>query len=158
MADYLSAHAVTFADKAAIIDDRPGSTPVVWTFAEANRQANRLANVLHDIGVRHGSTVVTVGQNSAGWMRMVHAARKVGATAVPLNYRLTEEEAAYVIDNCDAEIIYVDAEYAAFINALRADIPKVRAVLVFDGQAMEDQLDGDTLMAAASTDEPSAPE
>ena len=158
MADYLSDHAVTFADKAAIIDDRPGSTAVVWSFAETNRQANRLANVLHDIGVRHGSTVVTVGQNSAGWMRMVHAARKVGATAVPLNYRLTEEEAAYVIDNCDAEVIYVDAEYAPFINSVRADIPKVRAVLVFDGEALEGQLDGDTLMAAASTDEPTAPE
>ena len=158
MADYLTSHAITFADKAAIIDDRPGSAPVVWSFAEANRQANRLANVLHDIGVRHGTTVVTVGQNSAGWMRMVHAARKVGATAVPLNYRLTEDEAAYVIDNCDAQVVYVDAEYAAFIDSLRADIPNVRSVLVFDGPPLPGQLDGDALLGAASTDEPHEPE
>ena len=41
---------------------------------------------------------------------MINAARKVGVTAVPLNYRLAPDEAAYVTDHCDATLVYVDAE------------------------------------------------
>ena len=52
-----------------------------------------------------------------GIANLVVAARKVGATAVPLNYRLSDEEAAYVTDHSDATIVYVDAEYAAAVRA-----------------------------------------
>ena len=52
---------------------------------------------------------------------------------MPLNYRLSDEEAAYVTDHCDATIVYVDAEFAPMFERIRADIPKVEHVLVFDG-------------------------
>ena len=57
-----------------------------------------------------GVKVVWCGQNSMGVANLVVAARKVGATAVPLNYRLSDEEAAYVTDHSDATVVYVDAE------------------------------------------------
>jgi fatty-acyl-CoA synthase/long-chain acyl-CoA synthetase len=85
--------------------------------------------------------VVWCGQNSAGLLAGSHAIRKVGGVGVPLNYRLTPEEAAYVIDNCDAKVVYVDAEYASLISQLGDQIPKVTDVLVFDGDgALEQQL------------------
>ena len=62
-----------------------------------------------------------------GIANLVVAARKVGATAVPLNYRLSDEEAAYVTDHSDATIVYVDAEYAPLFERVRAEIPKVAA-------------------------------
>ena len=54
-------------------------------------------------GVERGEKVVWCGKNSIGVIRLMHAARKIGATAVPLNYRFAPEEAAYVVDNCDAQ-------------------------------------------------------
>ncbi len=81
---------------------------------------------------------------------MVNAARKIGATAVPLNYRLSPEEAAYVTDHCDATIVYVDAEYASLFEQIRADIPKVEHVLVFDGAAPDGMTEVDPLIDAAS--------
>ena len=66
---------------------------------------------------------------------MVNAARKIGVTAVPLNYRLSPEEAAYVTDHCDATIVYVDAEFAPLFERIRDEIPKVEHILVFDGSA-----------------------
>ncbi len=50
---------------------------------------------------------------------VINATRKIGAVAVPLNYRLTPEEARYVIGHSDAEIAYVDAEYAPLFEGLR---------------------------------------
>jgi fatty-acyl-CoA synthase/long-chain acyl-CoA synthetase len=145
--DILTLHATAAPDKPGVIDDRPGATPLVLTFSELNAAANRLGHVLRDIGVVPGDKVVWCGQNSIGTVTMVHAARKVGATAVPLNYRLTPEEAAYVVDNSDATVVYVDAEFAGLFDTIRSDIPKVREALVFDGGGADD------LCAAASSDE-----
>ena len=44
-------------------------------------------------GVRRGERIVWCGPNSPGLVRMIHAARKLGAVAVPLDYRLPPEEA-----------------------------------------------------------------
>ncbi len=98
------------------------------------------------------------GQNSPGVVTLVNAARKVGATAVPLNYRLSPEEAAYVTDHCDATIVYVDAEFAPLFEQIRAEIPKVEHVLVFDGPAPAGMTEVDPLIAAAPSTDPVPPD
>ncbi|MGZ4738539.1 MAG: class I adenylate-forming enzyme family protein [Ilumatobacteraceae bacterium] len=158
MADFLAAYSVTQPDKAAVIDDRPDGAVTTMTYGELNEQANRLANVLLDLGAHPGETkVVWCGQNSPGLVVMINAARKLGVTAVPLNYRLTDEEATYVADHCDAEIVYVDAEFAPLFERIRGDLPKVRQFLVFDGDVPAGMIDADAAMAAASPSEPEVP-
>ncbi|HWW52142.1 MAG TPA: AMP-binding protein, partial [Acidimicrobiales bacterium] len=147
MADLLATYASTLDAKPAVVDDRPGQPPRGMTFRELDAEANRLGHLLLDLGIEAGMKVLWCGQNSLPLMVMMHAARRVGATAVPLNYRLTPEEATYVVDNSDAEVVYVDAEYEGLFDTIRAQIPKVRELLVFDGDgAFERRL------AAASSD------
>jgi fatty-acyl-CoA synthase/long-chain acyl-CoA synthetase len=81
---------------------------------------------------------------------MVHAARKVGVTAVPLNYRLAPEEAAYVVDDSDATIVYADAEYASLFAKIRPEIPKVEHVLIFGGPPGPEQQAVEPLLERAS--------
>ena len=150
----LIAHAVSLADKPAVIDDRPGRPVATWTYAELNREANRLANAFIGLGVRPGDTVVWVGPNSPGVVRAAHGLLKIGATAVPLNYRLAPEEAAYIVDNSDAVLIYADAESVGLLARVRDLAPRLRHVVVFDGPAPAGMLDGDALLAAASDAEP----
>ena len=158
MADILTAYSITQPDKLAVIDDRPDGTITTLTYKQLNEQANRLANVLLDLDARPGDTkVVWCGQNSPGLVVMINAARKLGVTAVPLNYRLSDEEATYVTDHCDATIVFVDAEFASMFDRIRAQLPKVQHVLVFDGDALHDMLDADAAMAAASPGEPDVP-
>ena len=133
MADILAIHAATQPAKLSIVYDRPGRPTVTYTFAEANERSNQYAALLVELGVRNTTKVVWCGQNSASALLVASAIRKVGGVGVPLNYRLTPEEAAYVIDNCDADVVVVDAEYADLIEQARQDAPKVRDVLAFDG-------------------------
>jgi fatty-acyl-CoA synthase/long-chain acyl-CoA synthetase len=133
----------------AVVDDRPGSDVRRLTFAELEARANQLARVLTDHGVRSGTKVVWCGQNSIGIVELVNAARKVGATAVPLNYRLSDEEAAYVTDHSDATVVYVDVAYADLFGRIREHIPQVEHVLVFDGPAPEGMVGCDDLVTAA---------
>ncbi len=159
MPDFVTMYAQFQPDKPAVIDDRPDGTVTTMSWAELNAQSNRLANVLVGLGARPGTTkVVWCGQNSPGVVTMVSAARKLGVTAVPLNYRLSDEEATYVTDHCDATIVYVDAEFASMFERIRAAVPKVEHVLVFDGTTPAGMLSADELMAAASDEEPVVPE
>jgi acyl-CoA synthetase (AMP-forming)/AMP-acid ligase II len=163
MGDFLTAYSLTQPDKPAMIDDRPDGTVRTLNFAELNAASNQLANVLLSLGVRPGdSKVVWCGQNSIGLVLMINAARKLGVTAVPLNYRLSDEEAAYVTDHSDATIVYVDAEFAPMFERIRGELPKVTHYLVFDaasgGGVPADMVDVDELIASASTGEPEIPE
>jgi acyl-CoA synthetase (AMP-forming)/AMP-acid ligase II len=157
MADILTTYAQSQPDKVAVVDDRRGADVRTLTYAELEEESNRLANVLGDLGVRANTKVVWCGQNSTGIVVMVNAARKLGATAVPLNYRLSDEEAAYVTDHSDAALVYVDAEFAPLFERIRADIPQVTTVLVFDGPAPDSMTSCDALMATASSVPPLLP-
>src|ERR1700736_1051398 len=121
--DPVTVYASTLGAKPAVIDDRPGRAPVSWTFAELDGWANRLAHLLLERGVARDATVVWCGPNSASILAFISAARRIGAVAVPLNYRLAPDEAAYVIDNSDAVVVYVDAEHAGLIDAVRSRTP-----------------------------------
>ena len=77
--------------------------------------------------------VVWCGQNSIGVVAIVNAARKLGATAVPLNYRLSDEEAAYVTDHSDAVARVRRRRVRTDVRAHPRPAPEGRDVLVFDG-------------------------
>jgi fatty-acyl-CoA synthase/long-chain acyl-CoA synthetase len=163
MADFLTAYSLTQPDKLAVIDDRPDGTLTTLTYGQLNERANKLANVLLALGAMPGTTkVVWCGQNSPGLVVMINAARKLGVTAVPLNYRLSDEEAAYVTDHCDATIVYVDSEFAAMFDRVRGELPKVDHYLVFDAAAHDGPIpagmvDVDEMIEQASGDEPNIP-
>ena len=72
--------------------------------------------------------------------------QELGAVAVPLNYRLTAEEARYIVTHSDASAAYVDAEYAHLIPAPRGNL---RHVLVHGGTAPPGTL-GEDFVAQAS--------
>ena len=156
--DLLTQLAEAQPDKTAVIEDLPDGRVRSWTFAEFEANANRVGRVLRDHGVQAGNRVLWCGQNSPWILAIMHAARKIGVVAVPLNYRLTPEEAAYVADNSDAVAAFVDAEFAELFVKIRPETPQLREVLVFDadraGVAVpEGQRDAMPLLAAADPGE-----
>ena len=154
MADLLTDHAATQGDKLAVIDDRTGGDIRRLTYAELEDRSNRLADVLASTGVERGDKVVWCGQNSTGVVEMVNAARKLGVTAVPLNYRLSDDEAAYVVDHSDASTVFVDAEFAPLFERIVAEIPKVARILVFDGSAPDGMIASDPLPDYEAQEDP----
>lgn len=138
--DLLTAHANATPDKIAVIDDRPGSEPRQMTFAEYNACANRLANGIVDAGIEPGDKVMWLGQNSLEVFAFYHAARKASTISVPLNYRLSDPESVYVINNSDSVIVYADAEFAPLLARIRDQIPAVREVVIFGGDPLDGQM------------------
>jgi len=133
MPDTLSVHAASQPGKPAVIDDRPDGSVVTWTYAELEARANRVANLLLALGSGPGSKVLWCGPNSPEIVAVMNAARKIGAVAVPLNYRLTPEEALYVINHSDANVAYVDREHLPLFAGLRGQLEKVRHIIAVGG-------------------------
>jgi acyl-CoA synthetase (AMP-forming)/AMP-acid ligase II len=148
MPDFLSIYAQSQPEKIGVVDDRPDGAVVVWTYAELEAQSNRLANLLLSLGSGPGRKVLWCGPNSPQVLAVMNAARKIGAVAVPLNYRLTPQEALYVINHSDAEVAYVDWEYAPMFAALRPQLAKLRHVIAAGGPAPDGML-SDADVAAA---------
>src|SRR6202167_4033793 len=151
--DILSVYAKSQPDRPGVIDDRPDGTVITWTYAELEAQANRVANLLLSLGAGPGTKVLWCGPNSAEVVAVMNATRKIGAVAVPLNYRLTPEEALYIVNHSDAEIAYVDHEHAPMFAACRAELEKVRHVIAVGGPARGGMLT-DADIAAAPADAP----
>ena len=154
MPDILTVYAASQPDKPAVIDDRPGGPVTRWTYAEFEAEANRLAHTLLSLGVTPGQNVIWCGPNSAHVMAAISAIRKAGAVNVPLNYRLTPDEARHVIGHCDAPVACVDAEHAPMFAALRDRLDRLRHVVVFGGPppagADPSWMLGENVVAAAS--------
>ncbi len=155
MPDILSVYAASQPDKPAVIDDQPDGSVVSWTYSDLEAESNRLGNALASLGAGPGTKVIWCGPNSPQVVAVMNATRKVGAVAVPLNYRLTVEEARYIVKHSDAVIAYVDAEYA-HLFAVPDSSPEhgsLRHVVVYGGPAPEGML-GDDLVASASCEPP----
>ena len=153
MPDILSIYAEAQPDKPGVIDDKPDGTVVTWTYAELEARSNRVANLLLSLGSGPGKKLMWCGPNSPEVVAVINAARKIGAVAVPLNYRLTPEEAEYVVNHSDAQTVYVDWEHAPMFAAMRDRLTKVEHLIAVGGPAPAGML-SDADIAAASADAP----
>jgi long-chain acyl-CoA synthetase len=134
--DLLTQHAAANGEHAAVIVDASGGArPSATSYAELEDDANRLAHALLHLGAVPGDRIAWCGPNSLEVVTTFHASRKVGLTSVPVSYRFNAAEMQYVIDNSDASVVIVDAEQAPLVASVRDQLPKVRNVLVYGGEA-----------------------
>jgi fatty-acyl-CoA synthase/long-chain acyl-CoA synthetase len=130
MPDLLTLYAAADPDKPGVIED--GN---VLTYGAFEARANQVAAALQQLGVRAGTKLVWCAQNSTEVVVIINAARKTGAVAVPLNYRLSTDEAAYVIDNSDATVVLFDVEQIGQLEGAVERCPKVTRWAAFHGPA-----------------------
>jgi len=154
MPDILTAYAASQPDKPAVIEDRPDGTMTWWSYQQLEAESNRLANAFATLGAGPGTKIVWCGPNSPQVIAVMNATRKIGAVAVPLNYRLTAPEAQYIIGHCEAAIGVVDAEYAHLFDYPDGGRPgSLRHVLAYGG-AHPAATHGEDFLTAA---DPAAP-
>ncbi|HEV8584301.1 MAG TPA: AMP-binding protein [Methylomirabilota bacterium] len=112
--DPIAAHAARHPHRAAIIE---GDRSLTWE--EFFRTRNRLAHALGGLGVAAGQHVVVYAHNSIENLVAGAAVRLLGAISVPMNHRLTEDEAAYILDNSDATAVFVGDAFLAMAERVR---------------------------------------
>ena len=159
-----------FADVWEAVSDRVRDRPAVvvgerrLTYGELEDRANRLANVLRDLGVGPGDTVACHLTNSSEYLETLLAAWKLRAVPVNVNYRYTSEELAHLYRDSAAVVAVVDADLLDRVDAVADQLDALRTVLVVGGSAstpeptrLGDVRSYDEETLAAPTDRPEVP-
>lgn len=94
-----------------------------WTFAQWGERVARLAFVLASRGVSPGRRVAILLQTSEATAAAYMACQLLGAVAVPLNFRLSGREAAYIVQDCDAALLVFDASVEMAVERIRRECP-----------------------------------
>ena len=106
------------------------------SYADACSLANRLANALVALGLRTGDRAAVLSLNSIEYVLLYFAASKAGVALVPLNFRLTPGDWAYIVRDAGARALLASAEYARALEAVRGDLGSVEHfVLLGEGDA-----------------------
>jgi acyl-CoA synthetase (AMP-forming)/AMP-acid ligase II len=118
-------------DAVAMMFDDAGQRTT--TYGELNRRANLVANALIAEGVRPQTRVGFIGKNSDLYFEAVAGAFRANAVMVAVNWRLAPPEVLYILDNAQAELLFVGAEYYSLVEKIRDRLPRVRRIVAMDG-------------------------
>src|SRR6185503_15600420 len=101
------------------IPDKPAivNAGVRRTWRQYEDRAARLAAALVAAGLGPGAKAGLYGYNSNEYLEGQYAIFKARACPVNVNYRYTEHELIYLLDNADAEAVFFDAQFASRIAA-----------------------------------------
>ena len=102
------------------------------TWGELDDRAARLAGALNDLGLGPDSKVASYLYNSNEYLEGLYATFKLRGVPVNVNYRYLEDELAYLLDNSDAEVVLFHGSLAEHVDAVRARLPKLKAVVQVD--------------------------
>ncbi|HUE68613.1 MAG TPA: AMP-binding protein [Candidatus Acidoferrum sp.] len=128
MTDFLAVHAEATPDKPAFILGVRG-----LDFATLHRRANRAANALTSLGCGEEDRVALMTLNSLEGAEISSGARRAGLVIVPVNYRLTGAEIAYVLSDSGAKVAIAGPEFVEAMAAAQPEISReVRFVAVGD--------------------------
>ena len=146
LADAVATHARLTPDKLAVRDSRRSLSFRAW-----HERANRLANALAGLGLAKGDRVALLAYNCAEWMEIYAALAAAGLVAVPINFRLTPPEIAYIVQHSEARAVIAQDELVANIQAVRGELPIDNDLYIAFGQKLPAGWhDYESLMAAAS--------
>lgn len=126
--DIIKIHAERQPERPAIVE---GDRAVTW--AELLALRNRLAHALDSLGLRERENVALYAQNSLDFLLAASGTRAVGAIPVPMNHRLTADEAAYILDDSDAAVVFFDETFLPIVERLRTGARTVRHWILLGG-------------------------
>lgn len=141
----------------AITDVQPDAL-ALWsdvghrTWAELDERAARFSAALEAGGVRRFASVGLMMRNSNEYLEAHHGIYKSRCVPVNVNYRYQGEELAYLLDDCECEVLLFDRSFAPLITEMRDRLAGLRLLIcVEDGQPAEDggeSMEFEALLAA----------
>ncbi|HEX5377060.1 MAG TPA: AMP-binding protein [Phenylobacterium sp.] len=121
------------------------------TFAEINANANRLARLFRQHGLEPGDSLALVCSNRAEFVEVLAAALRSGIRITPVNWHLTADEIAYIIQDCEAKVLVGEARVANVAHAAE-QCPDLILKLAVGGH-IEGFTDYETMLAPLDGDD-----
>ena len=137
---------VLYSDREAVVDDG-----LRLTYEQFFDRCDRWSAVLQrQMGVRRGDRVAYIAPNTHAQLESFYAVPQLGAVLVPINYRLTAEDFAYIIQHSGARVVCAHPDYLDAIDRVRSLLPEVTHYVSLDGATRPGWTGYEQQLAAAS--------
>src|SRR3954464_15652304 len=95
------------------------------SYAQFFERCDRWSAALQALGVRPGDRVAYIAPNTHAQLESFYAVPQIGAVLVPINYRPSADEFAYIIEHSGATVVCVHEDYVECVAGLRDRLPGV---------------------------------
>ncbi len=143
--DLLERNSKLYGDEVALVEINPEITEeqrVTWkeyeliqptspsyyrrqiTWSVFDEKANRVANMLIDMGIKKNQKCAILLMNCLEWLPIYFGILKAGAVAVPLNFRFDANEIDYCLKASDSDVLFYGPEFIGRIEDIASKIKK----------------------------------
>ncbi len=113
-----------FSPNAVAIKD--GDTGREYTYAQFFAAAAAGASFLKSkYQIQAGDRVAVLSVNELEYVFLFFALQRLGATLVPINFRLTQREVDHIVSDCTPKLVVHQSDYAAIASSLQHPCHKV---------------------------------
>jgi fatty-acyl-CoA synthase len=135
---------------------QPGATALRYvgrttTWADLDARVTRLAGALSRRGAEAGDRVLILMLNRPEFIESLLAVNKLGAIAVPVNFRMTPPEIAFLVADCAANVVITESVLAPVATAVR-DIDATLSSVIVAGDAADGTERYDDLLTESGDD------
>jgi long-chain acyl-CoA synthetase len=127
--DLVNRNAASFGARPAWLEVDDGRT---LTFSQFKEQVDRLACGLQQAGIQQGDRIGALAQNSLEYFILYGAAAALGAVMLPINWRLSADEVAFNLNDCEPKIVFAGSEYEGLIEGIQDKLPSVQKFYAMD--------------------------
>ena len=92
------------------------------TYGELDARSSQVANALAAEGVGVQDHVAFLDKNSPEHLEVVFGAAKLNAVSVAVNWRLAPPEVAYIVNDADAKVLVVGADFTSVLDAIAGEL------------------------------------
>src|SRR4249919_3661637 len=120
-------HAVERPEQAASVMAGSGASV---SYRQLNDRSNQLAHRFFDAGLRFGDHIAVLMENRVEYFEPCWAAQRSGLFFTCINSHFNADEVAYILDDCDAQVLVVSDALRSVAEELREKMPRVRVRLM----------------------------
>ncbi|RDI48196.1 fatty-acid--CoA ligase FadD5 [Nocardia mexicana] len=142
----IAAHALMRPDAVAI---RFRGQDTTWK--QLHERSLKFADALARRGVGFGDRVLILALNYPEYLEAVFGINALGAIAVPVNFRLTPPEVAYIVADSGAKAIVTDTVLQPLATGVMAQSPSLETCVVIGGRSADGVLGYDDALAEEAT-------
>lgn len=135
-----------YANREAVVD---GSLRL--TYGQFFARCDRWSAALQALGLKPGDRVAYIAPNTHAHLEGYYAVPQMGGVIVPINYRLTADDFAYIINHSGAKVVCTHPDYFDTVDRVRGQLKGVTHYVALEG-AKDGWLDYEKTLADASSE------
>ena len=119
--DFLDRALAVYPERVAIIDEPDQVAPPLppITYGELGDMRRQMGVTMDELGLGMGTRIAMVSHNAGRLLASFYGISGNGRVFVPINFRLSRDEVAYIVEQSGAEALLIDPELAESLG----DIP-----------------------------------